>query len=75
MSDQAHPELDPLEYAIMVIEGYQMELRNSDSYLDERMLARLAQGETLADVGFCQGRIYGDAIARIRRLASEVEAQ
>jgi len=61
-----------LEYAISIIESYQMDLRASAETLSAATLNRLAAGDSLATVGFCQGRIYADAIGRIRRIAAGV---
>lgn len=64
-------EDDPVEYAIMVIESYQMDLRNSEQVLGREGLAALVLGKSLAEAGFCQGRIYTGAIERIRELAAK----
>lgn len=60
---------DPLLYAIAVIESYQGELRNSAETLDAENIEQLRQGKTLAEIGFCQGTIYTEALGRIRELA------
>lgn len=65
------PDNDPLELAIAIIEGYQLELRNSDSTLTVDNLEDLQAGRTLAEVGFCQGSIFTHAIARIRALQAQ----
>jgi len=55
-----------LEFAIAVIESYQLDVR-----------APFPPGTTdarsLADDGFCQGTIYQYAVHRVRRLAGDVE--
>lgn len=52
--------LAALEYAIDIIEAYQMDIRNSEW-----------TGVDLEEKGFCQGRIYLRAIERIRALAEQ----
>lgn len=54
---------DALDYAVTVIESYQMDLRNSDA---EGLALPLPK--TLAELGFCQGRIYTDALPRVERI-------
>lgn len=54
-----------LQYAILVIEGYQLEIRSSD---DPSIGLPLAK--SLADYGFCQGSIYLTAVETIRAIAA-----
>lgn len=61
-----------LEYATQVIEGYQMELRNSNAPEHAGLPAALAEGKSPAEAGFCQGRTYANALQRIADLASGV---
>lgn len=51
--------LKALEYAIRVIENYQMDIQGLKKYLDE--------GNNIE--GFCQGSVYGEAISDIKKLA------
>lgn len=50
-----------LDYAIQIIESYQMDIRNSAQFVDG--------GETLSDIGFCQGSIYLNSIKDIKKIA------
>lgn len=46
---------EALDFAIAVIESYEMDIRNSEW-----------TGVDLVEVGFCQGRIYKQALPRIK---------
>ena len=56
-----------LEYAVDIIESYELDVRNSDK--DSGGILDI----NLKDVGFCQGRIYQQALGRIRKLAGDEE--
>lgn len=56
---------DALDYAVSVIESYQMDIRNHDS---PHSGIDLGLTQTLAEQGFCQGTIYTDALPRIARI-------
>ena len=45
---------DALRYALMIIENYEADMRNSESYAP-------LKGVNLAEIGFCQGIAYKDA--------------
>lgn len=78
-------EVDPVKYAIMIIEWYQSEIRNltlpegtrfkvvnsqSQLYIDkEAEASEYVEEPTLSELGFCQGTIGTHAIARIKQLA------
>lgn len=47
-----------LKYALQIIEGYEMELRNSEHY-------EPLNGINVAATGLCQGSIYKEARQRI----------
>jgi len=49
--------LEALRYAVLIIEGYESEIRNG------------WRGADLAGTGFCQGRIYDGAVGDILRRA------
>jgi len=51
---------EALKYAIRIIESYEMDIRNSEW-----------TGISLKGKGFCQGTIYTEAIADIKRKAGE----
>lgn len=55
-------DVNALDYAISIILSYEMELRNSCDML----------GINLIERGFCQGRIYKEALQRIDTLRKEV---
>ena len=48
-----------LDYAINIIENYEMDIRNMKSYF---------KGD-LNKTGFCQGSIYRDAVKDIKKMA------
>lgn len=50
-----------LRYALNVIESYEMDIRNSQEII----------GHDLVADGFCQGSIYTEARATIRRILEE----
>lgn len=52
-----------LRYAIAVIEGYQMDIRNS-----EQSIQRLKKMPPLSKLGFCQGTFYMEALDTIGRI-------
>lgn len=54
--------LDAFDYAVNIIESYELDMRSVE-----------IDGQTLAERGICQGSIYRDAIASIRRRASKNE--
>ena len=49
---------DALDYAMKIIENYQLDIEHSEW-----------TGVSLAEIGFCQGIIYKDALVDIRRRA------
>ncbi len=51
---------EALNYAVRIIESYEMDIRNSEW-----------TGINLKDKGFCQGTIYTEAIADIKHKAGE----
>jgi hypothetical protein len=59
---------DALDYAVTVIESYQMDLRNSPETLTTGNIAALLLGDSLTGIGFCQGSIYTDSLPRIERI-------
>ena len=54
-----------LVYAIDIIESYELDMRNS--HRDDGGILDIC----LADSGFCQGRIYEQAMSKIRKLAGD----
>lgn len=65
--DEVERLREKLAYAMTVIESYQLDLRNSQEVLTPNILTALANGASLADIGFCQGSIYAEALARLNR--------
>ena len=54
---------NPVEYALAIIEQYEFEIRNS---VDDNIL-----GIDLKAKGFCQGRLFTEAKAKIERLYND----
>ncbi len=54
-------ERSALEYAIKIIESYEMDIRNAPTTI----------GVDLIQHGFCQGRIYKEAIEKIKEATNE----
>jgi hypothetical protein len=63
------------ELALDVIRGYELEIRNTRGTITQ--WPRMGEDEpeaperTLAEQGFCQGRMYVDAVERLRREKEE----
>ncbi len=77
---RARRQLAALDYAVLIIESYQMDIRNTsprprviNSGEETATFVVLDYGDSpwpsLADHGFCQGRIYTGALDRIRQIA------
>lgn len=76
-------EVDPVRYAIKVIEWYQLEIRSlripDDIYMDiengqcilkhNPNIKTCEENKYISDLGFCQGSVGTTAIARIKQLA------
>lgn len=65
---------DALNYAIQIIESYQLDIRNWDAESNTPLPMSTTDGvtvnyTTLEDKGFCQGSIYKAAISDIKRRA------
>lgn len=59
MLEKSRNLLEALEYAIKVIENYELDCRNLSSYIKDGYSIK----------GFCQGRIYKEAIGDTKRIA------
>ena len=68
---------EALRYALQIIENYQTDIRSLElpggaKWDGSRNRIRIGHPnapETLAEIGFCQGRIYLEAIPTIKRMA------
>jgi hypothetical protein len=83
--DYPQSELDPVKYAITIIEWYQSEIKNlrlpegarfrvtnhqTEIYIDKvEEASEYVTEPYLAELGFCQGHIGTHAITRIKTLA------